>query len=395
MSYIENRIVHDADSHVMETPGWLDPFATAAVVGKLRQRFPANAARQAAVQKLLARHDDPDYRANDAAEIMLRKNHAATGSFRREDRPRALDLIGVASQLVFPTTSNVWLEQLEHEDDLDLVYGTASATNRAQVDFCGVDARLLAVGYVPLADLERAPVAAREALQLGCKALLVPWACPRRHATSHIALDAVWAQAQEAGAPILLHVGAADFVLPKAHSLNGLPEVPDFHGGDENFRSVSYMAIPAGPQQALSALILDGVLDRFPALKFGVIELGAVWLPGFMRQLEAAFDAFARHESRLRQLALRPAQYVTRQVRVTPYPTEPAGWIIEQAGREVCMFSSDFPHVEGGRNPLGRFESTTADLDDDANDRFFRRNFEDLMGRGMAGVPTVRRGDLS
>lgn len=395
MSYIENRIVHDADSHVMETPGWLDPFATAAVVGKLRQRFPANAARQAAVQKLLARHDDPDYRANDAAEIMLRKNHAATGSFRREDRPRALDLIGVASQLVFPTTSNVWLEQLEHEDDLDLVYGTASATNRAQVDFCGVDARLLAVGYVPLADLERAPVAAREALQLGCKALLVPWACPRRHATSHIALDAVWAQAQDAGAPILLHVGAADFVLPKAHSLNGLPEVPDFHGGDENFRSVSYMAIPAGPQQALSALILDGVLDRFPALKFGVIELGAVWLPGFMRQLEAAFDAFARHESRLRQLALRPAQYVTRQVRVTPYPTEPAGWIIEQAGREVCMFSSDFPHVEGGRNPLGRFESTTADLDDDANDRFFRRNFEDLMGRGMAGVPTVRRGDLS
>ena len=395
MSYIENRTVHDADSHVMETPGWLDPFATAAVVGKLRQRFPANAARQAAVQKLLARHDDPDYRANDAAEIMLRKNHAATGSFRREDRPRALDLIGVASQLVFPTTSNVWLEQLEHEDDLDLVYGTASATNRAQVDFCGVDARLLAVGYVPLADLERAPVAAREALQLGCKALLVPWACPRRHATSHIALDAVWAQAQEAGAPILLHVGAADFVLPKAHSLNGLPEVPDFHGGDENFRSVSYMAIPAGPQQALSALILDGVLDRFPALKFGVIELGAVWLPGFMRQLEAAFEAFARHESRLRQLALRPAQYVTRQVRVTPYPTEPAGWIIEQAGREVCMFSTDFPHVEGGRNPLGRFESTTADLDDDANDRFFRRNFEDLMGRGMAGVPTVRRGDVS
>ena len=395
MSYIENRTVHDADSHVMETPGWLDPFATAAVVGKLRQRFPANAARQAAVQKLLARHDDPDYRANDAAEIMLRKNHAATGSFRREDRPRALDLIGVASQLVFPTTSNVWLEQLEHEDDLDLVYGTASATNRAQVDFCGVDARLLAVGYVPLADLERAPVAAREALQLGCKALLVPWACPRRHATSHIALDAVWAQAQDAGAPILLHVGAADFVLPKAHSLNGLPEVPDFHGGDENFRSVSYMAIPAGPQQALSALILDGVLERFPALKFGVIELGAVWLPGFMRQLEAAFDAFARHESRLRQLALRPAQYVTRQVRVTPYPTEPAGWIIEQAGREVCMFSSDFPHVEGGRNPFGRFESTTADLDDDANDRFFRRNFEDLMGRGMAGVPTVRRGDLS
>ena len=42
-------------------------------------------------------------------------------------------------------------------------------------------------------------------------------------------------------------------------------------------------------------LILDGVLDRFPRLKIGVIELGATWLPGFIRQLDAAFEAFARH----------------------------------------------------------------------------------------------------
>ena len=49
-----------------------------------------------------------------------------------------------------------------------------------------------------------------------------------------------------------------------------------------------------------------------------------------------------------------------RQVRVTPYPHEPAGWIVENTGPEVAMFSSDYPHVEGGRHPMRRFEASLA-----------------------------------
>ena len=378
MPYIEGRVVHDADSHVMEIPRWLDDFAERRVSDAFNARFGAKHATGLA--EILAQHDDADYRAANAEQIMLRKNHAATGSFRRDDRSEALDHIGVASQLVFPTSPNVWLEELEHGDDVELLYGVASATNRAQVAFCSVDARLLPVGYVPLADLARAAVAAAEAIELGNKALLVPWACPRHHATSHVALDAVWSQAVDAQVPILFHVGAADRVLPRAHKNNGLPPVPDFHGGEENFRSISYMAIPHGPMQALAMLILDGVLDRFDTLKIGVIELGALWVPGFMRQLDAALEAFGRHETRLAQLKLKPSDYITRQVRATPYPTEPAGWIIEQSAPEICMFSSDYPHLEGGRNPLGRFDRSTASVSASARDRFFRRNFEDLMG---------------
>jgi predicted TIM-barrel fold metal-dependent hydrolase len=374
MPYVEDRVVHDADSHVMETGDWLVPFADPADrerVGALVRR----AVNEEELERARALHADAAYRAADADEILVRKNYRATGSFLRDDRPRALDLLGFASQLVFPTVPNVLLERMEHGDDVDLLYATARATNRAQVEFCSVD--------VPRADLERAPLAAAEAIELGCKALLIPWACPRNHATSHVALDAVWARAQEARLPVLFHVGSADRVLPAAHATNGLPPVPDFHGGAENFRSISYMAIPSGPMQALSLLILDGVLERFPELMFGVIELGAVWVPGFMRQLEAACEAFARHEERLRALSLRPAEYVRRQVRVTPYPTEPVGWIIEQSGPEICMFSSDFPHVEGGRNPLKRFRATTEQTPAPALERFYRQNFEELMGAGL------------
>ena len=382
MAYIEDRVVHDADSHVMELPHWLDDFATADVSAVFNARFRNGPG--SAFAETVGRHDDPAYRADDAEQIMLRKNHAALGSFRREDRAEALDHIGVASQLVFPTSTNVWLEELEHGDDMNLLYGAAAATNRAQVSFCDVDERLLAVGYVPLADLERAPRTAAEAIELGVKALLVPWACPKNHATSHVALDAVWAQAAEAGLPVVFHVGVADRVLPKAHKNNGLPPVPDFHGGEENFRSISYMAIPHGPMQALSMLILDGVLDRFEQLKVGVVELGAAWLPGFMRQLDSAHEAFARHEERLQGLSLKPSEYVARQVRVTPYPTEPAGWIIEQSSPRICMFSSDYPHVEGGRNPKGRFDKSTAELPEEHRELFYRANFEDMMGSGVS-----------
>jgi predicted TIM-barrel fold metal-dependent hydrolase len=130
-------------------------------------------------------------------------------------------------------------------------------------------------------------------------------------------------------------------------------------------------------------MIFDRVFDHFPRLKVGVIEQGAVWLPSFLHQLDAAFEAFAKGEERLRKLELRPSEYVKRQVRVTPYPSEPVGWIIEQVGPEVCMFSSDWPHVEGGRNPIKRFETSMGGLDEHARQRFYCDNFVDLMGRGL------------
>ena len=86
---------------------------------------------------------------------MLRKNFAATGSFLADDRPRALDLLGFETQLMFNTFHNSRLFAWEHEPDLDFAYGAARAHNRGMVEFCSVDGRLLPTCYVPLADFER------------------------------------------------------------------------------------------------------------------------------------------------------------------------------------------------------------------------------------------------
>jgi predicted TIM-barrel fold metal-dependent hydrolase len=388
-----HRPMHDADAHFMETPDWFHAFAEPAVRDKLPPVFVASVkpGEERMIDHFSAKHRDPGYRAEDESQILLRKNWAATGSFLKEDRPRALDLLGFRSQLVFNTFVNGKLLAAERGDDLDFAYGFARAHNRSMVDFCAVDRRLLATGYVPLRDFARSAAMADEVIGMGCRALLVPSGCPRGHSPSHAQLDPVWARAQEAGLPIVFHVGgghrlADGKLLDPEYFENGGPPVPDFHGGDENFRSVDYMAIPTAPMQTLATMIFDGVLDRFPELRFGVIEQGASWVPSWMRFMDSAFEAFHRREERLQRLELRPSEYVRRQIRATPYPAEDVGWIVRNSGPEVCLFSSDYPHVEGGRNPIKRFEEGLGDVSEDARQRFYHDNFVDLMGRGLGGA---------
>ena len=395
MTYLGDRLAHDADAHIMEPADWLITHADPAWRERMPRVFIESLSPEEGEDRDLADarrlHADPDYRADDAAQIMLRKNFRATGSFLSEDRPLAVDLIGVCSQLMFNTFTNAHLAEAEQTDP-PLAEAMARAHNRAMVEFCDVDPRLLPTCYVPLADLSRAGGLAEEAIAMGAAALLVASACPAGHSPSHIGLDPVWAAAQEAGVPIVFHVGGTGPLLSPRYFDNGLPPVPDFHGGAENFRSVDYMAIPYWPMQTLSTLVIDGVLDRFPRLRFGFVELGASWLPGLMRNLDASWTAFRRNEERLQRLSDRPSEILRRQVRVTPYPHEDTGWIVEQAGREMCLFSSDYPHVEGGRHPLRRFDESLARCDLDAVDRFYFENFVDLMGPVLerAGLPTTR-----
>ena len=50
------------------------------------------------------------------------------------------------------------------------------------------------------------------------------------------------------------------------------------------------------------------------------------------------------------------------------------------------MFSSDYPHVEGGRKPLERFEASLGDAGEDVRRQFYTDNFLFLMGTAAAGL---------
>jgi predicted TIM-barrel fold metal-dependent hydrolase len=388
--------MHDADAHIMEPPTWLRDHADPSLRDRIQplDLSGGNELKQtgsvgeqladldAAFQRMVQQHRSDDYRSVEADEIMLRKNYAATGSFLPEDRGRAVDLLGFESQLMFNTFHNRRLRDWEHSGDLELAYGAARAHNRGMVEFCSADRRLLPTCYVPLVDFDRAAAMAEENVELGASALLIASSCPPGHSPSHRSLDRVWAIAQDADLPVVFHVGGTGDLIDPAYFRNGLPIPPDFHGGEENFRSVDYMAIPFPPMQTIATMVFDGVFDRFPRLRIGVIEQGAIWVPSWMRQMESAFEAFVKHEERVRDLELRPSDYVRRSMKFTPYPTEDVGWIIEQAGPETVLFNSDYPHVEGGRRPIERFERSLGDAPDSVRQAFYCDNFLTMMGAG-------------
>ncbi len=109
---------------------------------------------------------------------MLAKNWDALGAYRKQDRTRSVELLGFASQLMFTTALLNYSSVLEGGRDPDLAYAVARAHTRHMVDFCSVDRRLLPTGYIPLIDFERTAKAAREAIDLGAKALMIPHAAP-------------------------------------------------------------------------------------------------------------------------------------------------------------------------------------------------------------------------
>jgi predicted TIM-barrel fold metal-dependent hydrolase len=380
MAYVEGRLVYDADSHIHEPPGYAEGYADPSMRAELGERLATY--QRPSADEAIAKQRDPEFRAKDAEEILLRKNSLAVGAVIREDRSQALDLLGFGAQLVFTTTYLDPLRDFDTRAEVDLAFAMARAHNRGIVDFCSVDQRLLPVCYVPFCDIDRAVDMTREAIDLGAAALKIASHPPRDHSPSHVGLDKVWAQAEEAGVPIVFHVGGEQVMNP-VYKNNGLPPVPDFHGGDTNFTSVSYLAIPYAPMQTLGTLIFDGVLDRFPRLRVGLIELGAAWLPGLLRSMDSAAEAFRRNEERLQNLSMLPSEFVRRQVRATPYPHEPADWIVEHTGPEVAMFSSDYPHVEGGRNPVKRFDASLANCNEEVRTAFYSGNFADLMGHTL------------
>jgi uncharacterized protein len=384
MTYAEGRTFYDADSHLMELSDWLASYADPDVRDELRPLAlgGAGALADEAVRAAESRRGDRAAAAVLERDVMGAKGWHALGAFDPAERSRALDLLGFDAQLVFSTFAATQFAS----DDLHVLYGGSRAHNRAIADFCHADARLIAVAFVPLADAELATRAAREAIDLGCGAVLVPSVPPRDKSPTHPDYWPLWATLEDAGVPFMLHVGGGGRPLRRAFHENGKPPVTDFLGGGENVRSKDYMVLHHPPETFLACMALDGIFEQFPGLRGGCIEQGALWVVPLLQRLDIAQSTFQRTEPALR-LPLRPSEYLRRQVKFTPFPTEPVGWMIEQAGAELFCFSSDYPHPEGGHDPLGRFEATLAGVDDAARDAFYEGNFAEMMGPVLSSRP--------
>jgi predicted TIM-barrel fold metal-dependent hydrolase len=379
MTYAEGRVIYDADSHVMETREWLDPFMDADLKTKLRPLYGRDPGR---ISKLLdqAKSRKTDKEADAKAfdnPIAGPKGWLAAGAFDPSERTRVLDLFGFSGQLVFGTSS---LGPALAAKDEGVMYAGVRAHNEAMAAFCRPDKRLYGVAYAPLDNPARALEEINVAIKAGNKAIMVSAAPAGERSPGHPDLDPIWQRLSDTNTPFMLHIGPGTKTQPTAFRNNGRARAPDLHGGGENLRFADYIMLSFAPQVWLTAMVYDGVFERFPQLRGGIIESGAGWAPEFLRELDLGFRSFGKTDPYLQAMPMKPSEYIRRAVKFTPFPGEDAGRMIRDGGADLFMFSSDYPHPEGTNDPKGRFERTMLDFDEDEKDRFYRRNFEEMMG---------------
>jgi uncharacterized protein len=308
------------------------------------------------------------------------KWHDALGSFSGQERGLALDQLGFARQVVFSS----FCARLIFEAPLEVRYAIAKAHNRAVAAFCGGDRRLIGVAIVPLDEPDLARAEIDHATSLGLGAVWVAAAPPGGRSPGHVLHEAIWAMLAERRLPFILHVGSSPLSIEAPWMNDGRPDRRTARGGAEVIGSKDLTVIHQAAQKFISTLVLDGVLERHPALRGGVIELGAGWVPDMIRRLDHASEIWARSEPHLAEMQRKPSQQIREQLRFTPYPFEDVAAFIAESAPELYLFSSDYPHAEGGRDPIGRFDRTLAGVGEAAQARFYADNFRDLYPNAFA-----------
>ncbi len=382
MPYGSNRLYCDADSHIMETVDWVEKHADPAVREKLPQLALTKAGGATAnfINEAVAKQQDRAARGKVHTDVVRgSKGWGAFGAFDPVERKKAMDDLGFARQLVFSTFSAG--QYLSHSD-MDVRYGGIRAHNRAMASFCADDKRLIAVGQLSLADPKRCVEELKEGVRIGCGAFWIPGAPVGDKSPGHPDFDIVWQAFVDLKVPFMLHVGPNSPTKLAAYENNGKPRPKDITGaeGGENLRVRDFMLLSVGPQQFLTALVFDGVFERFPALRGGVIELGAGWVPEYLRNLDLSQKIFKRTDASIAELPMKASDYIRRAVKFTPFPGEDVGRMIADAGPELFLFSSDYPHPEGTDDPIGRFERTFKGVSEEAKEKFYYANFQEMMG---------------
>ncbi len=381
MAYAADRVYLDADSHVMERPDFIREFADASIRDRLAPIDGGNGMTDADWAAATSRAAHPADVVADLVGlgdglIAGPKGYDALGAFHTGERSRALDLLGFERQLVFSTFSG---EQTFAPGDVELEYGAARAHNRAMAAFCGDDPRLSGVAMLPLDDPDRAVGEVEHLLELGLAAAWVPHRDCGGRSPGHDDLDPVWARLAEAELPFVLHVGGVGLQLDPVWMHTGRPVPQDWQGGGENIRGKDMLALHHGAELFCGAMVFDGVFERHRGLRGAVVELGAGWVPSWLRRLDWTAGIWKR-EADLAALTRRPSEIVAEHLAFTPYVYEDVGQLVDESAATLYLFSSDYPHREGSRDPIERFESFLAEHDDTTRDLFYEQNFRRIFG---------------
>ena len=326
------------------------------------------------------------------------KGPTAPGAFDFDRRIEVLDVMGTRRQLVFPTSALLGftilldkggrLRSMFGLDDTpevsEMLWGVIREYNDWAVRTTAGHADRYRAATLMVADtVDDLMREATEMVASGAKAIWLPDATPPGGLSpADHALDPFWSLLEEADVAATLHIGTESGFRASEQWAKVLPEFEPIKldSAEITFDPYTATTMHMVPANYLVTMVMGGVFERHPNLRFGALEQGASWL-GYLAE---HLDVWAAAPFRKRMatiLSMPPSHYFARNVRVTPFYFEPIDVYLDRHPDLVdCYaYSTDYPHNEGGPEAKSRLYEKIAPLGDDVVRKFFVTNGEWLL----------------
>jgi predicted TIM-barrel fold metal-dependent hydrolase len=290
------------------------------------------------------------------------------GAFEPEPRIADLDTERISQTVLYPTT----LLGIAGVKDLDLAVAQCRAYNDWLAEFCShAPDRLFGIAIIPQQDVDAAAAEIRRASSspnlVGTFIRpnpVVEW----RHFHDPV-YDPMWQAASDAGWPIGLHPYLAADVPGAVEGLH-LNEVQSEssilrYQSRMNIRNIFYtqaIGNPVDMMTSLAFLLAGGVCERFPDLRFIVLETNGGWITPWMERLDHNAKTFPWD---VPDCKLAPSEYFRRQCYISFDADEETLAIAAESqyvGADRIIWASDYPH------PDAKFPGTVDELLDNIGD---------------------------
>jgi predicted TIM-barrel fold metal-dependent hydrolase len=228
---------------------------------------------------------------------------------------------------------------LMRNPDAEVVEACLEVFNDWESEFCSYDSkRLIGISMISMRDVEWATKELERTLKKGLVGPMIncqsPDGCPPYWDSAY---DKFWGMAEEAGAPITLHILTGRVLDPLVMAREQTPLAIG-----ENPRM--WVELFNEVQGTLASdFIYGGILDRFPKLKVVCSEFEMSWVPGFMARLDQIDEvAPSMH---IPKMKMKGSDYMRTRVWHGFIDDTLAARSIPMVGASQVLWGSDFPHI--------------------------------------------------
>jgi predicted TIM-barrel fold metal-dependent hydrolase len=254
----------------------------------------------------------------------------------------AMDQEGLDVAVLFPTRGLFVLgldtKIIMGSDGLEpeLAAAIARAYNDWLADFCReYPKHMIGAGMVAPHDVPSAVAEARRcATELGFRAIFLSPGTVGRHQWHDPHYDPLWAECEKHDLVVGFHGGGQNHLKPD-FSLEIFDRLMMWHTFSQ----------PLGIMAAAVSLTAGGVCERFPKIRFALLEGNCAWAPWLFYRLDEHYEWLGALEAP--DLTMKPSEYFLRNCFLSVEADEAiARQYIEHFGDDNLVFSTDYPHAD-------------------------------------------------